>query len=656
MDPLEGRCLVRLSREINSTTNSGIADTVWPMPYAGDTLFFSQGEYDGSRALISSALPLSSILGLLDHGEEKRAQRSFLTDRPEKVRYDGRVDRELYAGGPVGGVLAMQARPITKAILWKEHGTRHVRWNGRVGDKEILDNYREYPDRRAPVYGEAEHPFYQKFRGTSGDQFRLSGVTAGGYMTFEVDPSSEVIREEANLDAFAHAQRQYKRMLDGEEFLRTRGYWVSKYRPVHNHSVHDKVNDLDRWLVDISYVYRLDYAPYIWPGRYWVEWLVNVKFTYQYRPAYGSALASTWNKIPDEAWSFLDQSSVTLNAWNGDNGSFPEPVPILGFNLSSRIVAYSSIYQLDDANRYWFDQFRTGEGRSARWRDVIISRAVDENMAQIRPSSFIAASKAFDDNTLILKANTLQDLQHLPGIVQLLPDLGELAKIVAKCFDGDPSAIKDLIDFITEEILKIRFQRKPLQKDIDDALSVDDYDTLLRGITRTRTVTIKGKFEYVFTDAENFIHDGRLTLTTRAQIEVRFDLSTVLAGMLTARSLGLLPTLASIWNLLPFSFVVDWFTNMTKRLHLVDNAVLFQTLAINYCLWSYEVNWYPSDEMLRRYNLVNIDPDKPFHLSVYARELSSIMPRLRDSKFDFLRPSQRPDLITVGALLWQLFS
>jgi len=661
MDPLERRSLARISRQIQTDQSAGIADTVWPMPFAGDTMFFSQGENDGSRALISSALPLSSILGIYDHGELKKAQAVHLTDKPSKDYYDGRRDREIYGRGPLGGALTMSTAPLSGSVVEKQHSTTHTAYVGRVGDKAILDNYRPYPDGRRPHYGNylgaPSIPFDQHFRGSCVSRVKLDGVTAAGFMTFIGDPSSDPSSEEANLDAFKHARAMSRSISEGNQYVRARGYWVSRYTYSVDNTVHRLIDGLDRWDIDIRYGYRLDYAPAIWPGRYWTLWEVHLKFSSQIHPTYGHSLASDWVTFPSDLWSIHDHSSVKLLDWNGDSGSFPEPSPSISvsFPAGDLIRTYSEIYQVGDASDYQFEKFRIGRGRSPHWRAFAVTNAVIDEMNNIRPSSFIAASKAFDDNTLALEANNLQNLQQLPGILNLLPDLGQLSRLVAKCFSGDPSAIKDLIDFVTEEVLKWRFERLPTQKDVDEVLSTD-IDGVLSAVTSQRTAIIKGKFEYSFSESENFLSNGTLHLDTRAQIEVRFDLSTFLAGMLAARSLGLLPTLASIWNLLPFSFVVDWFTNMSKRLHLVDNATLFMTVGINYCLWSYKITWYPSEELLAEYNLVSLDPETPFGITVFVRELSAFMPRLRESRFDFLRPSSKPDPITVGSLLWQLFT
>lgn len=273
-------------------------------------------------------------------------------------------------------------------------------------------------------------------------------------------------------------------------------------------------------------------------------------------------------------------------------------------------------------------------------------------MSQIRPSHFLAASDALTKHIEVLKANNLENLAQLGQILEILPDLSKFSHLIAKAMKGDIGAIKELIDLIANEILKYKFSTKPTSGDASEILNTD-VKKMLESITSVKRATLYGNFSYVFTDEENFMKDGRLTLTTRSKVRTYFDMSTLMVAYLTANSVGLLPTLERAWALLPFSFVIDWFTNMSKRLHLVDNQLLYAAVRVPWALHSYKVTYYPSDNALAEFNLINVDPDEPFGLSAYNREFTRYTPKLGESKFDFLRPTRGPDPVTVGALVWQ---
>jgi hypothetical protein len=226
--------------------------------------------------------------------------------------------------------------------------------------------------------------------------------------------------------------------------------------------------------------------------------------------------------------------------------------------------------------------------------------------------------------------------------------------MLEKLSRGDLSVLKDLIDYVTGEILRYRFAQAPLKRAIDEIVG-SNVPAFLKSLGKTDTYIIYGNFEYEIPHAQNPYNDGVLKLVTRSKISISQDLSTMMESILMANSVGLLPTFSRIWEIIPFSFVIDWFTGMNKRLKLVDTQLAYMAFRTNWCLHSYRLSYYPSSEALSDFGLENVDDAKPFSLSVYRREKSAYMPRLRDSRFDFLATSG-PNPLTAGALAWQLFT
>jgi len=276
-------------------------------------------------------------------------------------------------------------------------------------------------------------------------------------------------------------------------------------------------------------------------------------------------------------------------------------------------------------------------------------------LPDFRPASFIASADALNSNIETLKANNIQNLLHLPGILELIPDIGALIPLITKIIKGDASALKLFVDILTKEILRFRFGTRPISHDFSEAqkaLAKRDVAQLLT----SKSATVYGSFEWEFPSHQNPWNDGRLVLVVRSKLRLRSDTSTLMAGLLTTNSLGLLPTLSRIWENLPFSFVIDWFVAMNKRLKLADSQLLFGVFALLWGIYSYSLIWYPSEDFLSQWKLTSSNPDEPFGIVAYRREFSCRTPRLRDSRFDFLAPSHGPDPVTVGALIWQLFS
>lgn len=646
--PVDGRAYARLLKQCDSTQSDGILDTVWPMPYMGDTAFF-KWRYEGSKAFISDLMPLSSILGITAHKEELRGAEVHLTPRPSTVRWGRNDDNEHYAG--LLGSYAFLTRVDEPLAMLREKQVYHTSYVGAVGDKYVTDKYRPYPDGRL-VNDPAPVRARQLYR-TAADGAIATGVNDRGFLTFAeyTSPAQPLYPfEQANSDAFEDAQLMVKYFQSGGRYDRYRGYWHTWYEDVTDASTHVG----NSWQVNISYLYKMGYYDWVWGDRYFAHYRVNIRFDCGFTPSFGSNLAFEANTIPSDVFWLRDDSSVTVAAESFYGGSSADHSATLGITPPSSIVSlYSDIYQVTDDFEGNFRSFREAGSRSDQHRHHIVQENVNLRMIDLRPSHFLAASDALTTNIEALKTNELQNLQHLPAILDLLPDLGAIVRLATKALDGDPSAIIDLIDFLTEEILKWRFQRQPADRSVRE-LADTDVNKVLSSLSQSKASTIQGKFRYTFSDSENFMVDGILKLETHAKIRVRSDISTLMAGILTANAVGLLPTLSRIWALLPFSFVVDWFTNMSKRLKLVDNQLLYTTYGISWCLYSYKIVWYPSDTLLDHYGLVSYDSANRFGISVYQREFTHWMPRLTESRFDFMRPTRGPDPVTVGALLWQL--
>lgn len=276
----------------------------------------------------------------------------------------------------------------------------------------------------------------------------------------------------------------------------------------------------------------------------------------------------------------------------------------------------------------------------------------NDTLPDLRPSAFYSASDALQKHIEVLQANHLENLSQLSGLLSILPNLTKLPRIVSKLTKGDPSAIVEAIDYITDAIIKFRFAQSPTVGDTIELVTTDVLGEL-RSLLQSKTYTLYGDFFWEFPEVDNYMGDGRLVLGTRSKVNITIDMSTLLANYLTANSMGLLPTLSRTWAVIPFSFVVDWFTNMDDRLQAVDNQLLWLCLRTNWSLHSYTVSYYPSESVLSSYGLEAPDPDEPFRVTAYFRELSLIGPILRDSRFDFLAPNHGPDPLTVGALTWQ---
>jgi hypothetical protein len=409
--------------------------------------------------------------------------------------------------------------------------------------------------------------------------------------------------------------------------------------------------DLDHF--DIHYTYRMAFLNN-YAGDYIADFDVHLDIQVGFVPFFGTNLASDYNNIYPDTFVIINNSSCSLSNWSHPAVGVNTPTtPALGTVGTQLVGMYTLPYQPSVGNVPHFVSFRMAGKNYLNRRSDVYAEAMNHQFNSLRPAAFLSASKGLTDYLEVIKNNSIQNLQHIKDIVEILPNLPDLGRLIAKATRGDPSAIIDLIDYITEAILKYRFQQKPTGDFIDE-VAAHNYEKEFRRLLSTRRATIYGRFSYDFLPQENFIGDGDLALEMRSKLRIAYDASTLLNGLLLANSVGLLPTLSRIWEVLPFSFVVDWFTNMKDRIKQVDNQLTWLAVHSLWSLHSYSLTYSPSDDELKAFGLEKMPSGEPFVFKLYVREFTRCTPHLSESKFDFLRRPNGPNAVTVGALIWQL--
>jgi hypothetical protein len=113
-----------------------------------------------------------------------------------------------------------------------------------------------------------------------------------------------------------------------------------------------------------------------------------------------------------------------------------------------------------------------------------------------------------------------------------------------------------------------------------------------------------------------------------------------------------LPKPSNIWDLIPFTFVVNWFTGVGAAMRRAEYSVLMATIPAYY-VHTYTIRSPLEPDELRKWSLRSSGVDRAY-LRLYYRDVSLFTPAVRDSRFAFGMPTQLPPMGTLGSLLWQL--
>lgn len=280
--------------------------------------------------------------------------------------------------------------------------------------------------------------------------------------------------------------------------------------------------------------------------------------------------------------------------------------------------------------------------------------AVLNRMPHIRPSASISAGEALDSFLQVIKANHLETLSDLRDIGSLLPRVDLTLKFVRDLKSGNYfGAVEDVLNFLTSTKLLIEFGLDPAASSVMEMVEkADSVKRRLDGADVFGHKELHAKFSYTFPEGEFGYKSSRLI--TRTKLVASFDSSSIMANLMGGYARGIFPSLSALWDLYPFSFVVDWVTNMDDRIDELDHQFLFLCCRVHYCVHSFKVYTEIDEDRLEEYNLIPQDRNELPSFVYYKREISRFPPSLKESKYDFLRPTGPLDWGTVASLFYQI--
>jgi len=289
--------------------------------------------------------------------------------------------------------------------------------------------------------------------------------------------------------------------------------------------------------------------------------------------------------------------------------------------------------------------------RSGRFIDEF-DKAAKRDFRDLATSSLFSTVDAFKKAEGSLNINILQNLQKLPQLASAIPQIREALDVIGSVLRRDLSlsTIREILDLATSTHLQWAFQWRPylqvLTEYLPQLLSTMSSmghipaNAVMRGSYSTKLFNVLGRQE--------------VTILTRSKVVMDASPSGLLSAILGVDASGLLPKPSNLWDLLPFTFVVNWFTGVGASIKRAEYSLLLATLP------AYYVHSYTISSPLTPFELDSLEMSssgaEPASLRLYYRDISRYTPAVHDSKFGFGIPSGLTNGGTLGSLLYQLFS
>lgn len=304
-----------------------------------------------------------------------------------------------------------------------------------------------------------------------------------------------------------------------------------------------------------------------------------------------------------------------------------------------------STYDLDSDNPIVVTRFSDLHKILRSFRDL-----VHADWRNITPASLFSSVDAFNDAESQIAPNVLQSLVKIPGIVDSLPDLKEAMSIVSKVVKRELNllTLREVLDFATSTQLWASFELRPYAGLITQY--VPQIASTLHGFGVSRELSVgRGKFSF---QLYNELGRESVTITVRSKIVLDASESSLVSSLTGLDALGLLPKASNIWDLLPFTFLVNWFTGVGDAIRRAESSLLLATIPA-YFVHSYTITSPITDEELVTMKASSYGSEQP-SLRLYYRDVSTHSPIPRESRFQFGTPKGIPFMGTLGSLLYQL--
>lgn len=250
-----------------------------------------------------------------------------------------------------------------------------------------------------------------------------------------------------------------------------------------------------------------------------------------------------------------------------------------------------------------------------------------------------------------IEANNIENLTQIEGFIDFIEFGLDVVKLLALIETGALArAGLGLVDLLANGYLLYKYGLLPTLRDaIEFTTTFPKVIEAIRHLPLGVTFTGYGSVTYNIPD-DGFTNLVGLVVTARTMVRSSWDDTTTVSYLLPAKMVGLLPTLAALWDLVPFGFIVDWFTNLSAKFGEIDSQLRAFMLKLTGSTSSLEL-WKDLDaSFLEHYGSIPLNQPR---VVAYERVVEPTLPSMAPSRYDFSPPPPLGGKWKIGvSLLW----
>jgi hypothetical protein len=274
----------------------------------------------------------------------------------------------------------------------------------------------------------------------------------------------------------------------------------------------------------------------------------------------------------------------------------------------------------------------------------------DGEIVELRRSAVYSYHRAIESSLLASKTNYGEVLNELGGLPELIPDVKGLITILRsvkwRSLLSGAVALGNLLKLYASTNLQYNFGIAPTVGVVQELNALGpSIARRLIACQKIKREELKGQFIFSLPYGPTGYGDCRLITRTSCTIEQPADPFWFAIMKLYSVRIGV--STKNIWELIPMSFAVDWFTNMSGRFGSLDMSFLSIFIRASAIQHSYTVE--STFDLTSKSRIAtpfeSLDPNFGYLRPKYfRRELSQTVPILSDGKIDYLAAAGNPDL------------
>lgn len=230
-------------------------------------------------------------------------------------------------------------------------------------------------------------------------------------------------------------------------------------------------------------------------------------------------------------------------------------------------------------------------------------------------------------------ANFFETLPELPGLLGTVSVTANLVREAGMVLRGRADRIGPFARALAGEYLAYTYGFKPLPSDVESLGRAVDAELRAKLTSQSE---LRGSFRYEFGPFDKAPELGTGSLIVESHSKVTLTgLSSLSLSLLGMEQSGFGLKLSNFWDLVPFSFVVDWFTGFSRRFQDIDSYMLLLACRPAWFVHSYKLSYTPSAaELLDS----GVSSGSTVKWTIYRRHVSRLIPPLSDPDIDFRAP------------------